>query len=154
MNEQEFRDKYYSQLNGHTLDELPTFITTMMNESLGYGSVCCAVAASAIAAAWTANKHEHGGITGFQAGAVMWEFVRQWNYKSNKIGLSITDYDHLLFPQYEADFDKTISPAQWKLLQKEAEDNLATDRAVGVVRSHWQSIVDGVIPFGFSVKEE
>ncbi len=154
MTEQEFRDKYYDKLNGHTGDDLPKFIEKMMSESLEYGSVCCAVAASAIAAAWAANKHKHGGITGFQAGAVMWEFVRQWTYKSNKMGLQIIDFDNLLYPQYEEKFDKTISPECWKALQDGAKANLATGRGTDNVRNHWQSIVDGVVPFGFVVKDE
>ncbi len=153
MTEKDFRNKYYKQLNGHTLEDLPVFVKKMMDESLGYGSVCCAVAASAIAAAWVANKQEHGGITGFQADCVMWEFIRQWNYKSNRTGLRILDYDNLLYPQYEDYFDKTISLDCWRALQKEARYNIETGNATDRVRAHWQSIIDGTVPFGFLVKE-
>lgn len=128
MTEKEFREKYYDEVSKQTLETLPKFIEKMLNEKLGYGSVCCAVAASALAAAWAANRSPKGGITGFQACAVMWEFVRQWNYKSNKIGLRIVDYDNLLYSQYEDRFTSpTISQNQFDILQKEAKRLLQED---------------------------
>ncbi len=217
MTEQEFRDRYYDKAGNQTLETLPHFIEQMFGESLGYGSVCCAVAASALAAAWAANKQDRGGITGFQAGAVMWEFVRQWNYKSNNVGLRIIDYDNMLYSQYEDDFQKTICKDTFEALQKEAQNRLNEDKAkksqyivdmecyntvlAAFVKKfpdyhtrrkhydhlgagtgdehaaydekkkegfeftprepfyhagqleHWQSIVDGVVPFGYQIKE-
>lgn len=218
MTEKEFRDKYYDKARECTVASLPDFIHKMMSESLDYGSVCCAVAGAAIAAASAANKHDHGGITGFQAGAVMWEFIQQWNYRSNKTGLRIVDYDNMLYAQYKSTFQQTISKSVFGSLQKEAgrllmEDNKAAnqyvvdmakyekDLAVFIEKypdyhdrpkhydklgcgtgaeweafhekeksgfefapskpyyhagqlAHWQSIVDGVVPFGFVVKED
>jgi len=218
MEEKEFRDKYYNQLDKHTIEELPDFINGMMDESHGYGSICCSVAASAVAAAWAANKHGNAGITGFQAGAVMWEFIRQWNYRSNKTGMKITDYDNMLYAQYEHKFQKTISKSTFESLQKEAnrllmEDNKVASQYVADIAEyekllavfvekypdyhdrpkhyerlgcgtgdeweafdkkkasgfefapqkpyyhagqleHWQSIADGVPPFGFIIAED
>lgn len=218
MTEKEFRDKYYGNLDRHAIKDLPKFIEKMMSESLEYGSVCCAVAASAIATAWAANKHKHGGISGFQAGAVMWEFIQQWSYRNNKTGLKIVDHDNMLYAQYEDNFQKTISKSVFKALQKEAgnlliKDNEAAskyvldmaeyekDLAAFVEKypdyherpkhydklgagtgdewdafhkkeasgfefapakpfyhagqlDHWQSIVDGIVPFEFTVKED
>ena len=37
---------------------------------MDYGTVCHAIALSAVA------RTAQGGITGFQAGAVMWEFIK------------------------------------------------------------------------------
>ena len=59
---------------------------------MDYGTVCHAIALSAVATAWAANKTAQGGITGFQAGAVMWEFIKNWSYSSNKTGMRLVDY--------------------------------------------------------------
>lgn len=129
MTEKEFREKYYPLVSNATIDTLPNLINQMMDESLEYGSVCCAIAASALAAARSADKHKNGGITGFQAGAVMWEFIRQWNYSSNKTGLRIIDYDKMLYTHNEDDFtQKTISSHVFKSLQKQAKQKLDEDK--------------------------
>lgn len=120
MGEKEFRDKYYDQAKKQTLRTLPKFLNKMMLESFDYGSICCAVAAAALSAAWATNNHPHAGITGFQAGAVMWEFIVQWNYSNNKTGLKIVDYDNMLYRQYEEKFQKTITKSTFELLQKQA----------------------------------
>jgi len=108
-----------------TIDTLPGFLKELSEQySHDYGTICHAVATAAIAAAWAMDKSEQGGITGFQAGAIMWEFVRSWNHSSNKTGLKLVDYDNLLFPQYGDKFEKTISPYVWENLQKEAAKNI------------------------------
>ena len=152
MTEQEFRDKYYGKAKEQTLETLPDFLNDMLSESHSYGSICCAVAGSAIAAASASNKHKNAGITGFQAGAVMWEFIRQWMYSSNKCGLSIIDYDNMLYPQHADHFERTISSDCWDELRKQAKESLKGDMGVDEVRQHWQSIVDGKVPFGYTVK--
>ena len=121
-----------------------------------YGSVCVAVAACALAGVYAANKTPQGGITGFQAGFVMWEFVRQLNYIGNKCGLRMIDYDNMLFPQYGYKFEKTISSDTWKLLQEEAKRRLEEDLTYvhPNVINHWKSIVDGVVPFEYKIEDE
>lgn len=216
MKEQDFRDKYYSQVSKQTLETLPEFINQLIKDGTGYGSVCCAVAAAALSAAWAVNKK--AGITGFQAGAVMWEFIQQWQYKSNKTGLKIVDFDNMLYAQYEDNFQKTIGKSVFESLQKEAQSHLDKDKAnhdkyikdaeqyqkdlAAFVEKypdyhkrpkhyeklgcgtgaewdaekkkeesgfefapakpfyregqldHWQSIVNGIVPFGFEIKPE
>ena len=65
------------------------------------------------------------------------------------------DYDNLLYPQYEDKFlDKTISKKLWETLQQEAQKALDEhDLVCFEVYAHWQNIVDGLVPFGLSVKE-
>lgn len=155
MTESEFREKYYSKVKDQTVKTLPAFIQEMFKEDLDYGSACCAVAASALAAAWAANHEPQGNISGFQAGAVMWEFVQQWNYRSNKCGLQMIDYDNLLYPQYAEKFNNTIPPNQWATIQKEAQDKLDSQKlACTEVKAHWQSIIDGKLPHGFTLETE
>jgi hypothetical protein len=66
----------------------------------------------------------------------------------------------MLYPQYESDFtEKVISQSTWKALQNEAkrrldeieiEGEVASDRVI----AHWGKIVNGTVPFGYSIKED
>ena len=129
MEERDFREKYYDKAKEQTFETLPDFFKEMFQEHFDYGSICCAIANSALAAANAANHHKKAGITGFQAGAVMWEFIRQWNYSHNKCGLRIVDYDNMLYAQYEDKFQKTISKSVFEALQKQAQEHLDKDKA-------------------------
>ena len=92
------------------------------------------------------------GITGFQAGCVMWDFIRDWLYSRNKCGLRILDYDNMLYPQCADRFTATIDKEVWELLQKTAKEKLEqSEYAHPDVIEHWQSIVDGKVPFGYRV---
>jgi len=148
---------WFEQAEKQTLKTLPDFVSHVMSDySHDYGTVCHAVAACALAAAWAANKEPNGGITGFQAGFVMWDFIKQWSFPYNKTGLRIVDFDNMLYPQYEYKFNKTISKDLWEKLQDEAKNLLAEkgDFVHPTVSEHWKSIVAGVIPFGYSIIEE
>ena len=138
-----------------TIDEFNNFYNHLINGyHHDYGTVCRAIGQLAIAAAQLGATIE--GITGFQAGFIMWEFIRNWTYKDNKTGLKILNYDNMLYPQYEYKFDKTIDEETWKRLQKEAAERLEEDKENKYVHSdvikHWQSIVDGIVPFGYRVE--
>lgn len=80
--------EWYKQASKQTLETLPSFLKNLMEGyNHDYGTVCHALAAGAVATAWAMNAHDNGGITGFQAGAVMWEFIKGWNKSYNKTGL-------------------------------------------------------------------
>lgn len=151
--------EWFKEANKQTMETLPAFMSHVMNDyEHDYGTVCNAIAACAIAAAWAANTAPgaRGGITGFQAGFVMWDFVRQWSYTSNKCGLKMVDYDKMLYPQYEYRFEKTISKETWQAIQKRAAELLeeSGDYAHDAVTEHWRSIASGNVPFGYKVVEE
>lgn len=136
-----------------TPEELAKFANKLLNETQhDYGTVCHAVGAIALAGAWLGAHIQ--GITGFQAGFVMWDFIRQWNYKSNKCGLRIIDYDNMLYPQYEDKFDKTITEEKFEALRKEAQSLLKNESSYShpSVIAHWRSIVEGNVPFGYIIK--
>lgn len=146
----------YKEAMKQTTDTIGDFVKhAMCDYPHDYGSVCVAVAACALAGVHAADSLPQGGITGFQAGFVMWEFVRQMNYRGNKCGLRMIDYDNMLFPQYAHEFEKTISSDNWKLLQEEAKRRLEEDseHEHPYVINHWKSIVDGVVPFGYKIEE-
>ena len=153
--EQKIHNEWYEKAKNQTLDTLPDFLKHL-TEDYGhdYGTICHAIASGAIATAWAIDKTPEGGITGFQAGAIMWEFIKHWNYSGNKLGLRILDYDNLLFPEYADRFTNTINKEKWKRVQAEAKANLERgDTAHPDVLAHWQSIVDGNLPFGFTISE-
>lgn len=121
-----------------------------------YGTVCHAMAAIGLAAMVVFNNSEaaQGGITGFQLGCVMWQIIRHMNYEDNKCGLRILDMDNLLYPQYEYKFC-TIGRDTWEAVKKEAEKRLSEKRNTVHPRvvAHWESIVNGKIPFGLIIED-
>lgn len=119
------KEEWLKKAKAMTIDGLPAFLKELTeNYSHDYGTICHAVAVSAIAAACAVDHSPQGGITGFQAGCIMWEFIRNWNYSSNKTGLRIIDYDNFLYPQYEDKYQKTISKGTWKAIQQEAKTHI------------------------------
>ena len=137
------------------IESVDAFIEKLNTEyNHDYGTICHAIAAVAVQAAKQMNKQSQGGITGFQAGAVMWEFVKHWMHLEGPMRL--VQYDHMLYPQYFEKFDQVISPDIWKNLQTKAMENLIKagngDMVHENVVAHWKSIVNGVVPFGYVVQ--
>lgn len=156
--EMHLEKEWFEQARKQKLETLPEFMNHILNDYYhDYGTICHAISACALAAAWAANSSDQGGITGFQSGAIMWDFVRQWTYINNKTSLRIIDYDKMLYPQYESFFkDRTICQSTWEALQNEAkrrldeiDKGLTSDRVI----EHWNNIVNGVVPFGFKIKK-
>jgi hypothetical protein len=139
--------------------ELLDFIKELTTKyEYDYGTICHAIAAAAIAAAYCVENSPQGGITGFQAGAVMWQFIKIWNSggEYDKDPLRIIDYGDLLFPQYEDKFTQ-ISKKTWDWVQKQAIEKLEEKSSIPVhpsVLAHWYSIKNGIVPFGLNVKSE
>ena len=158
--EMHIEKEWREQARQQTLETLPEFIRHLMND-YHHGTVCNALGACAAAAAWAANREPEGGITSFQAGFAMWEFIRQWMFSNNECGLRLIDYDDMLYPQYEYKFvGRTISSNTWAALQNTAKKKLEEDekneayRAHPLVIAHWKSIADGKVPFGYTVKDD
>ena len=119
-----------------------------------YGTACHAVAACALAAAWAACGDKDIGLSGFQAGFVMWDFIRNWIKTGNECGLRLVDYDDMLYPQYEYKFEKVIDETTWHSIQEKAKDKLKADEACDSVIAHWKKIADGIVPFGYKVVDQ
>ena len=136
-----------------SFDDLVAFLQRVKdNYKTGYGTAPRAIAQAALATAWYLSSDF--GITGFQAGFVMWDFIEDWLYSGNKCGMKIVDYDNMLYPQYDYKFDKTISRNTFEALQKNASELLKNSKyAHPDVIKHWQSIIDGNVPFGYVVKD-
>ena len=104
-----------------TIETLSDFLKELTEHyQHDYGTICHATAIAAIAAANAVNHSSQGGISGFQAGCIMWGFITRWNHSDNKTGMKLVDYDNFLYPQYEDEFDKTLDVDAWERIQKEA----------------------------------
>lgn len=154
--EQKVHPAWYEEARQQTVETLPAFIKKLSEDyEHDYGTICHAIAAGAIGAAWAVDRSPHGGITGFQAGAIMWEFILHWNYNGNRCGLRLLDYDKLLYPQYADMFEKTISQETMDKLQAEAKSILTDGKDIQTthpdVLNHWKSLAEGNPPFGLTV---
>ena len=148
---------WFAEAKKMKVEDLPDFIERVIHGyEHDYGTACHAVAACAIAAAWAVSGDSDIGLSGFQAGFVMWDFIKNWTKTSNECGLRLVDYDDMLYPQFAFKYEKTISRETWEKLKEEAR-RLLNDpdkfAACESVRSHWQSIAAGNIPFGYKIEE-
>ena len=130
---------------GEDFDKLVEFLKDVRdNYNYDYGTAPRAIAQASVATAWYFAYVF--GITCFQAGFVMWDFIRDWQYRDNECGLKIVDYDLMLYPQYEYKFtEKTISEWQWEALQEKAKKEL--DRINETVDSYNKSQAEGMEDF-------
>lgn len=147
----ELREK---RKNIKTFDELVEFLKDVeKNYGDGYGEAPRAIAQACLAVAWyLANRY---GITGFQAGCVMWDFISDWMYSNNRCGMKIVDYDDMLYPQYSYKFGRTITTSTWNSIREEAKKRLEdSEYAHPDVIAHWKSIVAGRIPFGYVISDD
>lgn len=140
--------------NIETFDDLVAFLERVKNTcNTGYGTTPRAIAQAALATAWYLASEF--GITGFQAGCTMWDFIRDWEFPTNECGMKIVNYDNMLYPQYGYEFEKTIPQYTFESLQKTAKKNLEKyndEYTSPSIIAHWKSIVDGNVPFGYVVR--
>lgn len=135
-----------------TIETLPVFLKKLTEEyGHDYGTICHAITAGALATARAIDRSPSGGITGFQAGCIMWDFIKHWMHYENPMRL--VDFGDMLYPQHETKFTH-IKSSVWKWLQEKAKRNLKKEsQACPAVLKHWQKIADGVIPFGYKEGE-
>ena len=146
-------EKWYEEAKKQTLETLPEFMKKILDEPQDYISIVEAIAACAVGAAWAAD-HSVSGITGFQGSCVMWRFVQYWMHLQDSCGLRLIDYDKMLYPQYEYKFtEKTINKETWDAMQKKAIELWLEGGGVERVRDHWRSIMEGNVPFGYTVED-
>lgn len=145
-------DQWYKEAEDMTLDMLPAFLERLQTRyEHDYGTICHAIAAASIATGNAMNQGPQGGITGFQAGAVMWEFIRHWGHIQGPAKL--VSYRNLLYPQYETEFT-AISGGTFSWLQEQAKETLTGSSVSGEVKTHLESIVAGNVPFGLKLETD
>lgn len=152
----EKREELYAKARKQTIETLPAFMEEVLSMDQTYESIVTAIGVCAVAAAWAANHHPNGGITGCQASFVMWEFILHWMRKEDSVEMRLIDFDKMLYPQYNYNFnDRTISASTFEALQEKAKKLLETSKyASDDVEAHWKSIVAGTVPFGWEIRKE
>lgn len=134
-----------------TIEEFAAFFDELKTYRHDYGSICVAIGALSVAAAWLLERQPTGGITRFQAGAVMWEMIGGWNCWPEG-PKRVVFYADMCYPQYDQKFAQVISKDSWEWIQKRAAELLAsTGEADSRVAAHWKSIIAGKVPFGYTV---
>jgi hypothetical protein len=156
--DKEIVESFYKDANEiNTPSELADFITVLTNSYIhDYGTIVHAATSAAIAAVRVVDHDpDSGGITGFQAGCIMWQFVRKFLHMEGPMRL--VEFKNMLYPQYEDEFSKKIDKKTWEWLQKKAKENLLVERETTMSNpdlfKHWKSIADGKVPFGYRVEE-
>jgi len=153
------QEKWYAEARGMTLDKLPTFLKRLSNDyAHDYGTICHAIAAAAIAAAWAVEKSPSGGITGFQASCIAWSFIENWGSPNfdKDLGARFLDVGDLLYPQYEHKW-RGISKDTLARVQAAAKKKLTERAAIPAheaVMNHWRFLANGGVPFGLTVQED
>ncbi len=133
--------------------DLSLFIRRLTEDYLhDYGTIVEACAAAANAAVWTVNASPQGGITGFQAGAVMWRFIQHFMCMEGP--MKLLQFEDMLFPQYASRFAKTMDEKTFKRLQEKAKESINREGTHPSVRAHMQSIIDGTVPFGYTIGKD
>lgn len=132
--------------------ELATFIGDLSERyEHDYGTIVHAATAASLAAFWTLNAGPQGGLTGFQASFVALHFpekLMQIDGPHRRV-----EFKEMLYPQSERMF-RMISRDMFAWLQEQARARLKAGGAHPEVVAHWQSIVDGVVPFGYELEAE
>jgi len=147
----EWREKAREQ----TLETLPKFLDHLMNDyGHDYGTICHALSIGSVATMWAMNNHEQGGVTGFQAGAIMWENIQNWETQYRGKPLRLVDYSKMLYPQYRRKFEKIISPNTMDYLTKIAKEKLVDFDGSDDVKLHIEDIAMGHPPFDYRVMED
>ena len=148
-NEQE---QWYKDAREQTLDTLPYFINHLLKDyQHDYGTICHALAAGAVATTRAMNHSDQGGMTGFQTGAIMWEYMEHWN--NVKPPAKLVRYESMLDPQYDYKHEKTISSGTMDWLQNKAAEKLKERNLHPFLRIHLRSIVYGKVPFGYEIRD-
>lgn len=156
--------EWYIAAETMTVKKLPEFIVHLTTDfEHAYGTMCHAIAAAAIASAKAVDNSEQGKITGVQALHVMQNFITEWmGYGEapwmgyGEAPSKLVNYQTMLYPTAKAEYT-SISRATWIWLIKAAKEKIEEYKdntyVAEEVRTHWQSIADGTVPFGYSVEE-
>lgn len=147
-------ENWMTRAKTQTLETLPTFLAELSGYDHDYSTIVIAEAAAAIAAVYALDNTPNGGITGFQASSVFWTFLTNYLSEYKDVPLRLQNISLMLYPQYEYRFEKILSVAEWEYLQKEASTKMRENAmAAPEVLKHWQNIVEGKVPFGYTVEK-
>jgi hypothetical protein len=136
-----------------TTEEMKKFIDHLIEDyAHDYGTIVHAIHAAMRAAFSAVNNSPQGGITSFQGGCLMWAAIK-WLGFTGDSPLRLLQFKNMLYPQHAPDFEKVVSRRAWEWIQGEAKKLLEErEGASPTVVAHWESIRDGVVPFGYQAR--
>lgn len=154
-NEIKLRDEWMAEAKTQTLETLPAFIKKLHEYPHDYGTICHAIAAGAIGAAWAVERGPHGGITGFQAGCVMWCMIVGWGTVSESDMPQLRKLTDLLYPQYDQNWHELSKDTAAKLRDMARKNLESSPTAHPAVIARWQELADEKRPFpcGFVIRD-
>lgn len=131
-----------------------------VTDNYNYGYEISAEAAAQALVATADYIFKKMGMTGFQASWIALNFYAEIMHPNLKTMLRVINFDDMIYPQCGRRFDKVISSDTWKQIQNYAKSEL--DKLVEckdeyihpAVKAHWESIVEGNVPFGYTVEDE
>lgn len=134
-----------------TLETLPAFLLELTERyQHDYGTIVHACTLAAVAAARAVDRSPQGGITGFQHGAVMWRFLKEWMEESGP--MQLVRYESLLSPHgTERLLKREITRDTFEWLQEEARKRLPGSGRGSAEQRHLERIVAGEPPEGFAI---
>lgn len=157
MSEKEYREARFAEAKEIRLPkELAKFVEKVSAEPHDYGTIVMACAAAMKAAFNVVNASPSGGITGFQAGCLMWEMIEEFGMFGEDAQLRILDFADVMYPQYDHKFLNCVDPERAKLLADLAKRRLA-ESTVGIhpeVRARMEQVSRGEFPEFITAGEE
>lgn len=116
-----------------------------------YGTICHAIGAAGLAMSQAVQRSPEGHITGFQAGAVGWLWLRHWHQWGDE-PRRLVDYSHLLYPQYDRRFAAIDAGTATWLRDRAAALLEGSPQAHPDVRARWADIAAGRFPAFITVE--
>lgn len=116
-------------------------------------SLCEAYLYAMLGAARLISLGKDMRLTAEEAAAIMWGFIAKWMDWDDPIKLQ--RFSLMLFPNMEKMFDRVMFTEQMDWLQERARQlkEQIKDAPEDVIK-HWDSIIAGIPPFGYSVVPE
>ena len=144
--------EWHEEAKKQTLRTLPKFIKHLMGDYVhSYGTIVKAMACAAYATIHVCNNISSGGISGLQASYLVWQIIHEMGMFKSESGSRILTFDDMLYPQNSNRFT-CIDKDTWDKLQELAKSKLEEDGNIHPdVKKHLQSIVNGIVPFGWKV---
>lgn len=153
--EMKVHSAWKAEAKEQTVETVEKFIRHLIeNYEHDYGTIVHACFAAMLAGFSAMDKSAQGGITGFQAGCLMWECVEEFGMMDTDCGAAIVCVSDLLYPQYDYKRGR-ISASAWEKLQAKAAKQVAENSREHVhaaVFERWESIARGEVPCGLVVE--
>ena len=146
-------DSWYKRANEIKPETFGDFVNELLHGyDLDYGAKIHAASACTIAMFYACD--DIFGFSSYQYSTSVMQVLYKLNYRINKTGIRVLDYDDMLYPQYEDKF-RSIRQKTWKLIRKRADELIAKNKSMAgpSVLNHWTSISLGVVPFGYYISD-